>query len=60
MSEDTLNPCDDVVTRRVSRYETNTDKKVVVLKFTDLDGDGVGMIRYEHVLGSACVSDLPV
>lgn len=27
------------------RYKENTDKQVVVLKFTDLDGDGIGMIR---------------
>uniref|UniRef100_A0A8C7XPX7 Neutral ceramidase n=1 Tax=Oryzias sinensis TaxID=183150 RepID=A0A8C7XPX7_9TELE len=28
------------------RYEKNTDKQVVVLKFTDLDGDGIGMISW--------------
>lgn len=27
------------------RYEWNTDKQVVVLKFTDSDGDGIGMLR---------------
>ncbi|XP_038133881.1 neutral ceramidase [Cyprinodon tularosa] len=29
-----------------SRYKTNTDKQVLVLKFTDLDGDGIGMISW--------------
>uniref|UniRef100_A0A7N5ZXN6 Neutral ceramidase n=1 Tax=Anabas testudineus TaxID=64144 RepID=A0A7N5ZXN6_ANATE len=28
------------------RYKWNTDKQVVVLKFTDLDGDGIGMISW--------------
>ncbi|CAL8262105.1 unnamed protein product [Arctogadus glacialis] len=28
------------------RYETNTDKQVVVLRLTDLDGDGVGMLSW--------------
>ncbi|CAN9508829.1 unnamed protein product [Ophioblennius macclurei] len=28
------------------RYDTNTDKQVVVLKFTDLDGDGIGMLSW--------------
>uniref|UniRef100_UPI0037E7657B neutral ceramidase n=1 Tax=Semicossyphus pulcher TaxID=241346 RepID=UPI0037E7657B len=28
------------------RYKWNTDKQVVVLKFTDLDGDGVGMLSW--------------
>ncbi|KAJ3607818.1 hypothetical protein NHX12_024869 [Muraenolepis orangiensis] len=28
------------------RYESNTDKQVVVLKLTDLDGDGVGMLSW--------------
>ncbi|CAJ1081332.1 neutral ceramidase [Xyrichtys novacula] len=28
------------------RYKTNTDKQVVVLKFTDLDGDGIGMLSW--------------
>uniref|UniRef100_A0A672FFL9 Neutral ceramidase n=1 Tax=Salarias fasciatus TaxID=181472 RepID=A0A672FFL9_SALFA len=28
------------------RYETNTDNQVVVLKFTDLDGDGIGMLSW--------------
>lgn len=28
------------------RYESNTDKQVVVLKFTDLDGDGIGMLSW--------------
>lgn len=27
------------------RYKWNTDKQVLVLKFTDLDGDGIGMLR---------------
>ncbi|TMS22343.1 Neutral ceramidase [Larimichthys crocea] len=27
------------------RYEWNTDKQVLVLKFTDLNGDGIGMLR---------------
>lgn len=27
------------------RYKWNTDKQVTVLKFTDLDGDGMGMLR---------------
>lgn len=27
------------------RYEENTDKQVLVLKFTNLDGDGIGMLR---------------
>uniref|UniRef100_A0A3Q2FR61 Neutral ceramidase n=1 Tax=Cyprinodon variegatus TaxID=28743 RepID=A0A3Q2FR61_CYPVA len=29
-----------------SRYKANTDKQVLVLKFTDLDGDGIGMISW--------------
>ncbi|KAM6951068.1 neutral ceramidase [Aplochiton taeniatus] len=28
------------------RYEANTDKQVVVLKFTDLDGDGMGLLSW--------------
>ncbi|XP_014872168.1 neutral ceramidase [Poecilia latipinna] len=28
------------------RYKSNTDKDVLVLKFTDLDGDGIGMISW--------------
>uniref|UniRef100_A0A3Q4B427 Neutral ceramidase n=1 Tax=Mola mola TaxID=94237 RepID=A0A3Q4B427_MOLML len=28
------------------RYEWNTDKQVLVLKFTDLDGDGIGMLSW--------------
>ncbi|KAM6964436.1 neutral ceramidase isoform 1-T2 [Tautogolabrus adspersus] len=28
------------------RYKWNTDKQVVVLKFTDLDGDGIGMLSW--------------
>ncbi|XP_037319502.1 neutral ceramidase [Pungitius pungitius] len=28
------------------RYQWNTDKQVVVLKFTDLDGDGIGMLSW--------------
>uniref|UniRef100_A0AAY4D3P9 Neutral ceramidase n=1 Tax=Denticeps clupeoides TaxID=299321 RepID=A0AAY4D3P9_9TELE len=28
------------------RYNGNTDKQVVVLKFTDMDGDGIGMISW--------------
>ncbi|XP_028264532.1 neutral ceramidase isoform X2 [Parambassis ranga] len=28
------------------RYEWNTDKQVVVLKFTDSDGDGIGMLSW--------------
>ncbi|MEQ2291906.1 Neutral ceramidase, partial [Ameca splendens] len=28
------------------RYKSNTDKQVLVLKFTDLDGDGIGMISW--------------
>ncbi|KAM4624315.1 neutral ceramidase [Polymixia lowei] len=28
------------------RYKFNTDKQVVVLKFTDLDGDGIGMLSW--------------
>ncbi|XP_067100975.1 neutral ceramidase [Osmerus mordax] len=33
------------------RYTTNTDKQVMVLKFTDLDGDGMGMISWFAVHG---------
>ncbi|KAG7492710.1 hypothetical protein MATL_G00017560 [Megalops atlanticus] len=29
-----------------NRYKSNTDKQVVVLKFTDLHGDGLGMISW--------------
>ena len=29
----------------VFRYKSNTDKQVMVLKFTDLDGDGIGVLR---------------
>uniref|UniRef100_A0A8C6L8Q4 Neutral ceramidase n=1 Tax=Nothobranchius furzeri TaxID=105023 RepID=A0A8C6L8Q4_NOTFU len=29
-----------------NRYKWNTDKQVLVLKFTDLDGDGIGMISW--------------
>ncbi|XP_068161996.1 neutral ceramidase [Antennarius striatus] len=28
------------------RYKWNTDKQVTVLKFTDLDGDGIGMLSW--------------
>ncbi|XP_029312523.1 neutral ceramidase [Cottoperca gobio] len=28
------------------RYKWNTDKNVLVLKFTDLDGDGIGMLSW--------------
>ncbi|XP_039990845.1 neutral ceramidase [Xiphias gladius] len=28
------------------RYKWNTDKRVLVLKFTDLDGDGIGMLSW--------------
>ncbi|XP_068615020.1 neutral ceramidase [Brachionichthys hirsutus] len=28
------------------RYKWNTDKQVMVLKFTDLDGDGIGMLSW--------------
>ncbi|KAM7381040.1 hypothetical protein PAMA_012058 [Pampus argenteus] len=28
------------------RYKQNTDKQVLVLKFTDLDGDGIGMLSW--------------
>ncbi|KAE8283769.1 Neutral ceramidase [Larimichthys crocea] len=28
------------------RYEWNTDKQVLVLKFTDLNGDGIGMLSW--------------
>ncbi|MED6267318.1 Neutral ceramidase [Characodon lateralis] len=28
------------------RYKSNTDKQVLVLKFADLDGDGIGMISW--------------
>ncbi|TRZ01070.1 hypothetical protein DNTS_005954 [Danionella cerebrum] len=28
------------------RYEFNTDKQIVVLKFTDLDGDGIGLLSW--------------
>ncbi|KAG5262835.1 hypothetical protein AALO_G00279430 [Alosa alosa] len=28
------------------RYTSNTDKQVVMLKFTDLDGDGLGMLSW--------------
>ncbi|XP_042363772.1 neutral ceramidase [Plectropomus leopardus] len=28
------------------RYKWNTDKQVLVLKFTDLDGDGIGMLSW--------------
>ncbi|KAM8729237.1 neutral ceramidase [Acanthopagrus schlegelii] len=28
------------------RYKQNTDKQVTVLKFTDLDGDGIGMLSW--------------
>lgn len=30
------------------RYKQNTDKQVTVLKFTDLDGDGIGMLRFRR------------
>lgn len=29
-----------------NRYEFNTDKQIVVLKFTDLDGDGIGLLSW--------------
>lgn len=32
------------------RYKWNTDKDVTVLKFTDLDGDGIGMLRLTSLL----------
>lgn len=32
------------------RYKWNTDKDVTVLKFTDLDGDGIGMLRSKLLL----------
>ncbi|CAK6983558.1 neutral ceramidase, partial [Scomber scombrus] len=28
------------------RYKQNTDKQVLVLKFTDMDGDGIGMLSW--------------
>uniref|UniRef100_A0A4W5MNA8 Neutral ceramidase n=1 Tax=Hucho hucho TaxID=62062 RepID=A0A4W5MNA8_9TELE len=28
-----------------NKYKSNTDKQVTLLKFTDLDGDGLGMLR---------------
>ncbi|XP_051522645.1 neutral ceramidase-like [Myxocyprinus asiaticus] len=28
------------------RYEFNTDKQIVILKFTDMDGDGMGMLSW--------------
>ncbi|KAJ8264394.1 hypothetical protein GJAV_G00148650 [Gymnothorax javanicus] len=28
------------------RYKSNTDKQIVVLKFTDLDGDGLGVLSW--------------
>ncbi|XP_061081120.1 neutral ceramidase [Conger conger] len=28
------------------RYKSNTDKQVVILKFTDLDGDGLGVLSW--------------
>ncbi|XP_061563820.1 neutral ceramidase [Cololabis saira] len=28
------------------RYKSNTDKQMLVLKFTDLDGDGIGMLSW--------------
>ncbi|XP_060951298.1 neutral ceramidase [Limanda limanda] len=31
------------------RYKSNTDKQVMVLKFTDLDGDGIGMLSWFSV-----------
>ncbi|XP_053269667.1 neutral ceramidase [Pleuronectes platessa] len=31
------------------RYKSNTDKQVMVLKFTDLDGDGIGMLTWFSV-----------
>ncbi|XP_069373818.1 neutral ceramidase [Paralichthys olivaceus] len=31
------------------RYTSNTDKQVMVLKFTDLDGDGIGMLSWFSV-----------
>lgn len=39
-----LHWCKDIVTDAF-RYKWNTDKQVLVLKFTDLDGDGIGMLR---------------
>uniref|UniRef100_A0A667YJA3 Neutral ceramidase n=1 Tax=Myripristis murdjan TaxID=586833 RepID=A0A667YJA3_9TELE len=32
--------------RERDRYKSNTDKQVVVLKFTDLDGDGIGLLSW--------------
>ncbi|KAK9530951.1 hypothetical protein VZT92_012423 [Zoarces viviparus] len=32
--------------RERDRYRWNTDKQVLVLKFTDLDGDGIGMLSW--------------
>ncbi|XP_030631323.1 neutral ceramidase [Chanos chanos] len=29
-----------------NRYDYNTDKQVVILKFADLDGDGIGMLSW--------------
>uniref|UniRef100_A0A672Q112 Neutral ceramidase n=1 Tax=Sinocyclocheilus grahami TaxID=75366 RepID=A0A672Q112_SINGR len=29
-----------------NRYEFNTDKQIVILKFTDLDGDGMGLLSW--------------
>ncbi|XP_034425715.1 neutral ceramidase isoform X2 [Hippoglossus hippoglossus] len=31
------------------RYKSNTDKQVMVLKFTDLDGDGIGVLSWFSV-----------
>lgn len=40
----TLCECKCIITDAF-RYNGNTDKQVLVLKFTDLDGDGIGMLR---------------
>uniref|UniRef100_A0A671RKI3 Neutral ceramidase n=1 Tax=Sinocyclocheilus anshuiensis TaxID=1608454 RepID=A0A671RKI3_9TELE len=29
-----------------NRYEFNTDKQIVIMKFTDLDGDGMGLLSW--------------
>lgn len=39
-----LHWCKDIV-NDAFRYKWNTDKQVLVLKFTDLDGNGIGMLR---------------
>lgn len=44
--------------RRGLRYKWNTDKDVTVLKFTDLDGDGIGMLRLKKNRSSNTVAHL--